>query len=65
MQNLSEILKTPQLIISELIVKNMPKDLPLNDFLVFLELINKNMEFFDCSKIAADLGLKVPLIILF
>ncbi len=58
MQNLSEILKTPQLIISELIVKNMPKDLPLNDFLVFLELINKNMEFFDCSKIAADLGLK-------
>ena len=58
MQNLSEILKAPNLIISEILIKNIPKDLSLNDFLVFLELINNKKDFFDCSQIANSLGLK-------
>ncbi len=58
MQNLNEILKSPNLIISEMLIKNIPKDLSLNDFLVFLELLNNKADFFDCSKIASGLGLK-------
>lgn len=58
MQSLSEILKSPNLIISEMLIKNIPKDLSLNDFLVFLELLNNKADFFDCSKIASGLGLK-------
>ena len=45
MQSLSEILKSPNLIISEMLIKNIPKDLSLNDFLVFLELLNRYYEF--------------------
>lgn len=57
MNDVVKVLKAKNFLINELLIKNIDKSISLNDFLVFLAILNSSKEVFDCEEIAGILGL--------
>lgn len=57
MNDVVKVLKAKSFLINELLIKNIDKSISLNDFLVFLAILNSSKEVFDCEEIAGILGL--------